>query len=131
MLRPFGKPPDSASASDQLTRGSGQAGDCGRPRTPGRDSSGKLPPTAITITRSLNGVKTLSEVARVATQQAERNLIIPHASPRALEPAKAATMLGISYKTLLNKIKEHGIVQSGRRAQNAWPMLICILQRRL
>jgi transcriptional regulator with GAF, ATPase, and Fis domain len=60
---------------------------------------------------SVNGAKTLSEVARVATQQAERNLIIPTLRRVHWNRRKAASLLGISYKTLLNKIKEHQIVQ--------------------
>ena len=60
---------------------------------------------------SLNGAKTLAEVARVATQEAERNLIIPTLRRVHWNRRKAASLLGISYKTLLNKIKEHGIAQ--------------------
>jgi two-component system response regulator AtoC len=53
----------------------------------------------------------LAEVARTATVQAERDLLIPTLRRVHWNRRKAAPLLGISYKTLLNKIKEHGIVQ--------------------
>ena len=43
--------------------------------------------------------------------QAERDLIIPTLHRVHWNRRKAAPLLGISYKTLLNKMKEHGIVQ--------------------
>lgn len=53
----------------------------------------------------------LSEAARIAMQRAERDLILPTLRRVHWNRRKAAPLLGISYKTLLNKIKEHGIVQ--------------------
>jgi len=53
----------------------------------------------------------LGEAARVAMQRAERDLIVPTLRKVHWNRRKAAPLLGISYKTLLNKIKEHGIVQ--------------------
>jgi DNA-binding NtrC family response regulator len=54
---------------------------------------------------------TLAEAARAAMLQAERDLIIPTLQRVHWNRRKAAPLLGISYKTLLNKIKEHGIIQ--------------------
>ena len=53
----------------------------------------------------------LAEVARQAMLKAERDLIIPTLRRVHWNRRKAAPLLGISYKTLLNKIKEQGIVQ--------------------
>jgi transcriptional regulator of acetoin/glycerol metabolism len=54
---------------------------------------------------------TLAEAARAAATQAERDMIIPTLQRVHWNRRKAAPLLGISYKTLLNKIKEHGISQ--------------------
>jgi DNA-binding NtrC family response regulator len=43
--------------------------------------------------------------------KAERDLIVPTLRRVHWNRRKAAPLLGISYKTLLNKIKEQGIVQ--------------------
>jgi two-component system response regulator AtoC len=53
----------------------------------------------------------LAEAARLAVLQAERDLIIPTLRKVQWNRRKAAPLLGVSYKTLLNKIKEYGIVQ--------------------
>jgi two-component system response regulator AtoC len=53
----------------------------------------------------------LADAARAAMLQAERDLIIPTLHRVHWNRRKAAPLLGVSYKTLLNKIKEHGIIQ--------------------
>ena len=58
-----------------------------------------------------DGPQSLGEVARQAMLKAERDLIIPTLRRVHWNRRKAAPLLGISYKTLLNKIKEQGIVQ--------------------
>jgi two-component system response regulator AtoC len=61
-----------------------------------------------------NGTPTaisLAGAARTAMLQAERDLIVPMLHRVHWNRRKAAPLLGISYKTLLNKIKEHGIIQ--------------------
>jgi len=58
-----------------------------------------------------NGPQSLAEVARLAMLKAERDLIVPTLRRVHWNRRKAAPLLGISYKTLLNKIKEQGIVQ--------------------
>jgi DNA-binding NtrC family response regulator len=57
------------------------------------------------------GPQSLAEVARLAMLKAERDLIVPTLRRVHWNRRKAAPLLGISYKTLLNKIKEQGIVQ--------------------
>ena len=57
------------------------------------------------------GPRSLAEVARQAMLQAERDLIVPTLRRVNWNRRRAAPLLGISYKTLLNKIKEQGIVQ--------------------
>jgi two-component system, NtrC family, response regulator AtoC len=101
---------DSALASDQATQGPAKQ-ETPAVHEPPVETVQEAPANGNHDNGSLNGVKTLSEVARVATQQAERNLIIPTLRRVHWNRRKAASMLGVSYKTLLNKIKEHGIVQ--------------------
>jgi DNA-binding NtrC family response regulator len=60
---------------------------------------------------STSAAGSLAEVARLAMLQAERDLIVPTLRQVHWNRRKAAPLLGVSYKTLLNKIKEHGIVQ--------------------
>jgi two-component system response regulator AtoC len=58
-----------------------------------------------------SATSSLAEVARLAMVEAERDLIVPTLRRVNWNRRKAAPLLGVSYKTLLNKIKEHGIVQ--------------------
>ena len=67
------------------------------------DDSGEDAPDA-----SEGGVS-LSEVSRAASMKAERALIEQTLQQVQWNRRKAATLLGVSYKTLLNKIKECGI----------------------
>jgi two-component system response regulator AtoC len=60
---------------------------------------------------ALNGATSLAEVARQASVRAERDLIIPTLRRVHWNRRKAAPLLGVSYKTLLNKIRDLGIVQ--------------------
>ncbi len=69
--------------------------------------NGSRPPIARPAPQSLS----LSEAARTAMLRAERDLILPTLRRVHWNRRKAAPLLGISYKTLLNKIKEHRIVQ--------------------
>ncbi len=56
-----------------------------------------------------SGARTLAEVAKEASLRAERALIEETLRQVHWNRRKAAQMLGVSYKTLLNKIKECGI----------------------
>jgi DNA-binding NtrC family response regulator len=71
--------------------------------TPGGNGAAAVLPPA--------GPQSLAEVARLAMLKAERDLIVPTLRRVHWNRRKAAPLLGISYKTLLNKIKEQGIVQ--------------------
>jgi two-component system response regulator AtoC len=68
-------------------------------------------PPAHGVTPADGAPLSLPEMARAAMLQAERDLIIPTLHRVHWNRRKAAPLLGISYKTLLNKIKEHGIIQ--------------------
>ncbi|HET9830941.1 MAG TPA: sigma-54 dependent transcriptional regulator [Vicinamibacterales bacterium] len=70
-----------------------------------------LPPGENGHALPADGPQSLAEVARQAMLKAERELIIPTLRRVHWNRRKAAPLLGISYKTLLNKIKEQGIVQ--------------------
>jgi two-component system response regulator AtoC len=63
------------------------------------------------VVNGSTAVPSLAEAARLAMLQAERDLIVPTLRRVHWNRRKAAPLLGISYKTLLNKMKEHGIVQ--------------------
>jgi two-component system, NtrC family, response regulator AtoC len=69
------------------------------------------PTTTATTAPSPSAPQSLAEVSRLAALQAERDLIIPTLRRVQWNRRKAAPLLGVSYKTLLNKIKEYGIVQ--------------------
>jgi two-component system, NtrC family, response regulator AtoC len=84
----------------------------------GAVESAPRPPEHVELTPGGNGTalppagpQSLAEVARLAMLKAERDLIIPTLRRVHWNRRKAAPLLGISYKTLLNKIKEQGIVQ--------------------
>jgi two-component system response regulator AtoC len=70
-----------------------------------------MPAGASGASISVAGPQSLAEVARLAMLKAERDLIVPTLRRVHWNRRKAAPLLGISYKTLLNKIKEQGIVQ--------------------
>jgi len=79
---------------------------------PSPEAALPAPPQAGNVAAPPNGASpSLSEAARLAVVQAELNLIVPTLRKVHWNRRKAAPLLGISYKTLLNKIKEHGIVQ--------------------
>jgi two-component system, NtrC family, response regulator AtoC len=90
-------PPPAADVADEES-----AGDSAAPVPAGENGNGALPS---------DGPQSLAEVARQAMLKAERDLIIPTLRRVHWNRRKAAPLLGISYKTLLNKIKEQGIVQ--------------------
>ena len=69
------------------------------------------PPPARAQRTGHGPAQTLPELARAAMLQAERDLIIPTLHRVHWNRRKAAPLLGISYKTLLNKMREHGIIQ--------------------
>jgi DNA-binding NtrC family response regulator len=52
----------------------------------------------------------LAEAVDDAILRAERDVIVPTLRKVRWNRKKAAPLLGVSYKTLLNKIKKHGIV---------------------
>jgi DNA-binding NtrC family response regulator len=90
-------PPPAADVADEES-----ADDSAVPVPAGENGNGALPS---------DGPQSLAEVARQAMLKAERDLIIPTLRRVHWNRRKAAPLLGISYKTLLNKIKEQGIVQ--------------------
>jgi two-component system response regulator AtoC len=81
-----------------------------RPET-GLDAESSPPPVVRAALPTASTPPSLGEAARMAMVQAERDLIVPTLRRVHWNRRKAAPLLGISYKTLLNKIKEHGIVQ--------------------
>jgi DNA-binding NtrC family response regulator len=89
---PLASPPDARAQESEVAKanrtGNGNAS---------HDSEGRPP--------------SLAEVARLAMAQAERDLIIPTLRRVHWNRRRAAPLLGVSYKTLLNKIKEHGIAE--------------------
>jgi DNA-binding NtrC family response regulator len=80
-------------------------------RAAGPGSNGSATAEAIVEAGADRPPMTLADAARAAMIQAERELIIPTLHRVHWNRRKAAPLLGISYKTLLNKIKEHGITQ--------------------
>ena len=93
------------AASVAATAGAGEAS----PRPPG---PGDIPAGANGASAAFtSATSSLAEVARLATVEAERDLIIPTLRRVNWNRRKAAPLLGVSYKTLLNKIKEHGIIR--------------------
>ena len=84
--------------------------DRGQP-TPDAEPIADDPPPARAPRIGHGPAQTLPERARAAMLQAERDLIIPTLHRVHWNRRKAAPLLGISYKTLLNKMREHGIIQ--------------------
>ncbi len=56
--------------------------------------------------------RTLADIARAAAQKAEREAIVHALEKVRWNRRRAAQLLGVGYKTLLNKIKEGGISQT-------------------
>ena len=96
--------------------------------TASRYNSGSIPPSpsdvvvapvtdrtaaaSVTLTRSSNPkdqLSSLKDAARVAAQQVERDLIIESLRKMRWNRKETAKLLGVSYKTLLAKIRENGL----------------------
>jgi DNA-binding NtrC family response regulator len=70
---------------------------------------GAHPPEATPVAETPGQAATLPELARVAAMTAERAAIQQALDRFRWNRRKAAETLGVSYKTLLNKMKECGI----------------------
>jgi DNA-binding NtrC family response regulator len=81
------------------------------PAAPAPDSDDEADPVDANATDAAEGAVSLSEVSRAAAVKAERALIEQTLQQVQWNRRKAAALLGVSYKTLLNKIKECGISQ--------------------
>jgi two-component system, NtrC family, response regulator AtoC len=68
-----------------------------------------LPPTEDAPAASVSGASRLADVAKAAALKAERAIIEDTLGQVHWNRRRAAEQLGVSYKTLLNKIKECGI----------------------
>jgi two-component system response regulator AtoC len=80
-----------------------------RAQAPRTRAENHIPPPGVPTPTAASG--SLAQVARLAMVQAERDLILPTLRQVHWNRRKAAPLLGVSYKTLLNKIKEYGIVR--------------------
>jgi two-component system response regulator AtoC len=96
---------NGAAAADSLAAAPAATGEAAHAAADQAAANGTHPPAGPPV------ISSLSEAARTAMLQAERDLILPTLRRVHWNRRKAAPLLGISYKTLLNKIKEHGIVQ--------------------
>jgi len=86
------------------------------PASPLNDSSFAEEPLGTPLNLGSGTVISLKEIARKAAQNSERRMIAAVLQQTNWNRRKAADILDVSYKTLLTKIRECGLEQSGQLA---------------